>query len=85
MGAAGGVNVVVAGIPASFCGIDPAFQVKYQIHRLLADVNTLRLPSIFRAARVLDRVIARRQQQIIAISPIHLRLKREIGREPLGL
>ena len=41
--------------------------------------------AILRTARVLDGVVSRRQRERLAVGAVNLRLKEEVGRQPLGL
>ncbi len=84
--AAGGVNVVIARIPAELRQFDPSFQAKCERLRLACgNFDVLSFDQIFRAAGEFDSIIARRKFYLFAVRAVDLRMKVEIGRKPLGL
>ena len=85
MGAAGGMNMVIARIPARFSGIDPSLQLKAGVHRLLGHLHLTALRPVFGTARAIDGIFAGRERERFAIGTINLRLERQIGRQSLSL
>src|SRR6185369_8872505 len=83
--AAGGMNVMIAGIPSHLSRVDPTVQAEGDLHGLGFHFQALGLLAILRAAGIFDGVLAGRQQDELAIGAIDLGMKGEIGREALGL
>src|ERR1039457_6607116 len=78
------MHVMIAGIPTVARRIDPAFQLKGEfggavaVHRELFGVR-----AVFRAARVSNVIVNRREADALAVGAIDLRLGEEVGREAL--
>ena len=85
MSAAGGVNVMVARPPTELRRINPAFDLEAGALQLPGDDDRLLAGDRFRPARKLHRVAPLWQTHRFPISPIDLRMKREVRRQPLGL
>ena len=85
MRAAGGVNVMVAGVPAVLRGIDPAIETEGELARARGVGGEFRgALVILGASGILRGVVAGRELDGLAIGAIDLRLEEEIGREALG-
>ena len=85
MGAAGGVDVMVAAVEAVGHGVDPAFQLHLDFARpLLRNGDLLLLHVIFRAAAVDHGQLAWRQKHGAAVVAIDLVLEEEVGSEPFA-
>src|SRR5687768_17409392 len=86
MGAAGGVNVVIAGPPAGFGRVDPALEGEGgRLIFLTADLDLRSPGKVFGTAGVFDRVLAPGEFDRLAVGAIDLRMKREVRGEALGL
>ena len=86
MGAAGGVDVMIARPPAELGGIDPTLHLeRATLLGVGADRELLRLRHGLRSAREFDRVVAVGQFERFAVSAVDLRMEGEIGREPFRL
>ncbi len=86
MSAAGCVDVMISGVPAQFCRVDPAFQPKCDRMRCgVFYLEGLGTPDVLRSARVFDGVLAWWQCDGLTISPINLRLKEKVRSKTLGL
>ena len=82
--AAGGVHMVIAGVPVARGRIDPAFEPDGKLVGLSrADGDLARASQIVRAAGPLDRVLAVGQHDPFAVGPIHLRLEGKVRRKAL--
>ena len=85
MRAAGGVDVMVAGDVAELHRVNPPLDLEVEALRGLRHADLARLLHRLRAAVELKRVIAFGQTNRLAVHAIDLRMKREVGREALGL
>src|SRR4051812_10679406 len=85
MRATSGVDVMVAGPPAAFGRIDPAFD--FEIPGAIFGVHGqgARLQNRFGSAGKSDGVISVGQKEAFTVGAIDLRMESEIGREALGL
>src|SRR5262249_44110131 len=86
MGAAGGVNVMVAGVEAVVRGIDPAFELHLDLGRaLVRDEDLARLLPILGASAKSHGELPRRQEHSAAVGAVDLLLKEEVRCQALGL
>src|SRR5262249_61619419 len=85
VGAAGGVDVRIAGVPSPLRRIDPALQSKLDLIRLGANRYPVQLVQIFGAAPRLDDIVAVGQADRLTIGTIDLRLELQIRSEAHGL
>src|SRR5262249_44489777 len=78
----GGVNVMIAGIPAEGGRVDPALQAKGGGLRLaFHHLKGLALYAIFRPAANTDPIVARRQLDFLAVGAVDLWMKGEVRRQ----
>src|SRR6185295_4216384 len=84
--AARGVHVVIAGIPALRCCVHPPGEPEFDRGResVLGNGDHPPLRVVLRTATDRERIFAGWQPQLLAISSIDLRLKEEVGGEPLA-
>src|ERR1700740_2486373 len=83
--AARGVDMMVAGVPSVLRGVDPTVKLEGDLVRTaLAGIEFASMRNIFRASRVLHRVVSGRQLHSFAIGPVDLRLEEKIGCQALG-
>ena len=79
---AGSVDMVVARPPAVLRRIDPSLELKPKLARSVPlNGQFLRPPVEFRTAPIFDGVVAVRQSNLLAVSPVDLRLEREVRGE----
>ena len=81
MAASGGVDMVVGAVPAQSRQMRPALQTKFEV--LLLDTGTnadsLVLNQVLRTAADTKFVFARRQEDMLPVSTVDLRMEVEIG------
>ncbi len=85
VGAAGGVDVVVARVPAHLGRIDPAIQAESQLQRIGRHLDLTGPLEVLGPARVLDGVASLRERERLAVGAIDLRVEEEVGGQALGL
>src|SRR5215510_13366898 len=83
MHASGGVDVMIARIPAQLCNINPSFEFESECPLpIRADPDRLSFDQIFRPARVFDFVLTYREFDLLTVRAVDLRMEIEIWREP---
>ena len=98
---AGSVNVMVARVESEVRRSDPSLEVERERAGSIGQVDTRRnllrraerflsaddfgKHVVFRAARVLDLELTRRQEDLCSVVTVNLLLKEEVRREPFGL
>src|SRR5437016_77171 len=83
MRATGGVNVMIARPPAALGRINPAFHLEGRGRGMAFYNERPFLDDGFRSARKFHRILSGGQLERLTVAAIDLRMKREIGREPL--
>jgi hypothetical protein len=80
------VNVMVAAGKAEGGRVDPAGELDVERgFRLVGNRDFAAEDAVFRSATVLERELARREQERLAVGTIDVRLEEEVGSEPFGL
>src|SRR5215813_1879780 len=83
MRAPGGMDVMIARIPAELRDINPSFEFeRVRLRPIRGDLDGLPFDQIFGPAREFDLVLACREFDLLAVRAIDLRVEIEIGRQP---
>src|SRR5437870_3150831 len=86
VGAAGGVDVVIAAVVAIITGVDPALELNADMGvALLRDGDRTLQLTVFGSSTKRHGELARRQQDRAAIVAVNLLLKEKVGCQTLGL
>ena len=84
--ASGGVDVVISRIPTLARGVDPPLEPEGERLALsFFDANRLLLDQVLRAAAVFHGVLSGRQLDHFTVRAVHLRMKRKVRSQALGL
>ncbi len=82
MGATGGVNVMIPGVPVSISGVDPPGELKGFVVRVRGsrDLDVAAKRQVLGTSADLDEVPPGRQRDALAIGTIDLLVKEEVWR-----